>query len=440
MMIMMDDLSCKHSHKVMSSRDSSERRNIDRSMDPADETRNSASRMTKVIKFFLYGCLFCIPLSPSLKSICVNAAALCILASSEHRQKFGVIIRQYWCQATIIFFIFTLLACLWSPSHHPMVIVFKYLKLLYLPILVLGFQDAKTRENGINIFILAMVITAILSCLKCLHYLHIKSDDPGAIFHNHIITGFMMAFAAYLAGMRVITTLRKPSTTLGMRCLPTLGMALAFIITSCQILFIGTGRVGLVLYFLLLILLAIQFAQPKIAILFIILIALGLGAATFVKTQNNAISWGMAKMTYDLRELKQGNKNTSLGFRLMFHTYAKKLFLQSPIYGHGTGSFAYLFKKDDPVPSWTAPNLLDPHSQYWLILSEYGILGMLLLLNIFLSLFLVCRKLKTMRPVLLGLLIGFIISNITDSLLLYSAVGYLFVVFTALAVSEKYVL
>ena len=72
-------------------------------------------------------------------------------------------------------------------------------------------------------------------------------------------------------------------------------------------------------------------------------------------------------------------------YRVQFHNYAKSLFATHPVIGIGTGGFKYSFSKDNPVPAW-GKELTDPHSQYWLTLSEQGIIGLLFLLFLNLSL------------------------------------------------------
>ncbi len=67
-----------------------------------------------------------------------------------------------------------------------------------------------------------------------------------------------------------------------------------------------------------------------------------------------------------------------MGFRIQFHDYARSLFVKNPLLGVGTGGFKYNFIKDNPIPAW-GPLLNEPHSQYWMTLSEQGLMGMLFL-------------------------------------------------------------
>ena len=145
---------------------------------------------------------------------------------------------------------------------------------------------------------------------------------------------------------------------------------------------------------------------------------------------------------HDVTAYQHGETASSLGFRWQFYRYAKTLFLTSPLKGLGTGSFSAAFQRDNPVPAWINEDplhhqhLLDPHSQYWLIAVELGLIGLGALAWLYSTLALAAFQLTEMRPVMLGMLVAFILGSITDALLLYSAVGYLFVVICALSLGE----
>lgn len=129
-------------------------------------------------------------------------------------------------------------------------------------------------------------------------------------------------------------------------------------------------------------------------------------------------------------------KDTSVGYRLQFHNFAKQLFKQHPLFGNGTAGFTYSFKLHKPVPSWDR-RLLEPHSQYWLIAVEFGVAGILLFGAFYLSLISVANRLKEYRFTALALLLVFAVGNISDSLLFYSGSGYFFIAFMALCLGES---
>ena len=79
----------------------------------------------------------------------------------------------------------------------------------------------------------------------------------------------------------------------------------------------------------------------------------------------------------------------SITERAMAWTVAKKLFLSQPVFGRGVGSFYLL------APQMGSP-LNIPHNFYWFILTEFGLVGMLLFITyvstVVVSLFRVLKK------------------------------------------------
>ncbi len=129
------------------------------------------------------------------------------------------------------------------------------------------------------------------------------------------------------------------------------------------------------------------------------------------------------------------DKNPSVGYRLQFHDFANDLFNRHPIKGNGTGSFTALFRMEKPVPSWNR-TLLEPHRQYWLVASEFGILGLISLFFLFGSLFWASWQLTAMRSIAITSLVIFLVGNLTDSLLFYSGSGYFFIMCMALSLGS----
>ena len=157
----------------------------------------------------------------------------------------------------------------------------------------------------------------------------------------------------------------------------------------------------------------------------------------FTMYQSETFQYGFQTALNNVQGYQSGDKNTSVGYRLQFSQYAKKLFFSSPILGLGTAGFSYHFRKDQPIPAWGV-KLNDPHNQYLLTAAEYGVVGLVILFYFFFSLFLACRKLQETRYILIGLLCSFVVANLVDSFLLLSSTGYFFILFTALSLGESF--
>ena len=80
---------------------------------------------------------------------------------------------------------------------------------------------------------------------------------------------------------------------------------------------------------------------------------------------------------------------------------------------------------------------MEPHSQYWLVASEFGLLGCFALALFLASLFVSSWRLTSLRPVALAVLLPFLAGNLSDSLLYYSGTGYFFILFMALCFGSE---
>lgn len=393
-------------------------------MDVLDKSVSERIQGKRWVFFFLAVTLFAFPLSSSGKSIFLSLAVITILLIPDFRSDLLLTYKTPWSIAAGLLFFIVVLACFWSPANKTDLFfaIERYLKLLYLPILVVGFQSLKSRKTGLNCFLAAMFITALLSTLKYYGFLNFLPFDSDYVFRNHIMTGLMGAFAAYLS-------LLFCYEQKGYSRFIYLGLALLF---SYHILFINGGRTGYIIYLLLILGLLVQLCNLRQAIAGLIIIAFLFVAAYY---SSPVMRGRIASIPVQLSHYQTSDKNTEIGYRLQFHQYAYKLFAKHPLLGNGTGSFTYYFDLERPVPSWPG-RLWEPHSQYWLMLSEYGIVGLLALLWFFAVLIKAALQLRQMRPVAIGMLLLFIVGNLSDSLLFYSGTGYFFILVISLCLGE----
>ncbi|MCL7487665.1 MAG: O-antigen ligase family protein [Desulfobulbaceae bacterium] len=147
-------------------------------------------------------------------------------------------------------------------------------------------------------------------------------------------------------------------------------------------MFITEGRAGQVVFFVLLGLFFIQFFRKKIlkGILFSCLIVpLSIVFAFyFSPTFENR-----TRMAYDEIKHFKNNPNTSLGMRIHFVKNSWEVFLQNPLIGVGTGCFKEKYTIVNTKNSPTLEPTDNPHNQYILVLSRFGIMGFTIFLGIF---------------------------------------------------------
>ncbi len=377
------------------------------------------------VSVFLALSLFAIPLSSTVKSIFIAVSLCLILFSATYRKDLWITFNQPWCKAGIFFFCIALIACAWSPAtlHEKLLEIEKYSKLLYLPVLVVGFRDAYARRLGLHAFLFAMLATFFASVVVSSGLFSLSHIEASGVFRNHIMTGYMMAFAAYLSGFLFFQQhgrARIPYAILGF-------------VFSYDVLFINNGRTGYVVFILLMALLMLQTFTLRQAV-----IGMLLGCSLMVVTfyESPVMQQAIYRAVDDCKMYKKSEKDTSIGYRLQFHDYAYNLFKRSPWFGNGTTSFKHIYHQENPIPA-RGTHLLEPHSQYWLVASEFGLLGCLALALFFTLLLVSSWTLTTLRPVALGILLPFLMGNLSDSLLFYSGTGYFFILFMALCLGEQ---
>lgn len=368
--------------------------------------------------------LFAVPVSSTAKSICIPLVVALILFTEAYRRDLVAVLYQPWCQATLLLFFLALIACAWGPASlsEKMLVLEKYSKLIYLPILAVGFRDEKTRRMAIYAFLIVMTITCLVSMGKVTGVLRYHGDESDFVFRNHTMTAHMMVLATYLFGLQFIQQRGK------MRIV----YATMILLLSYQTLFISTGRTGYIMYALLMFLLLVQTLSWRKALLAILVCCSVLTASYYqsVKMQTS-VQTGIAEWQHF-----QEDKDTHIGYRLQFHAFAKEVYQRHPWFGNGTGSFTATYRQENPVPSWSR-TLLEPHSQYWLVAVEFGAVGILVLFCFLGTLLVASLGLRSMRPVALAVILPFVVGNFTDSLLFYSGSGYFFLVFMALCLGEQ---
>ncbi len=377
------------------------------------------------VAFFLAACLFAIPLSSTAKSIFAVIALVLIVASPVYRQDLLATISKPWCQAAIVLFLMAVMASIWSPGtwHERLTAIEKYSKLLYLPILVAGFQDSRARSMGLHGFLCAMVVTSLVSILAFIGVIPLHDAEAGGLFRNHIMTGYMMAFAAYLSSFLWMRKTGKTRIIYG----------LLTVLFSYHVLFINNGRTGYVVYLLLMVLLMLQSFSWRQALLGSVLGCVLVSVTCYFSP---VMLTAVQVAINDCKLYANNEKDTSLGYRLQFHDYAYNLMKRHPWFGNGTAAFTHLYHEENPIPT-RGDRLLEPHSQYWLVASEFGVIGVLALFFFFGSLLVASRTLSTLKPLALAVLLPFIAGNLSDSLLFYSGTGYFFILFMALCLGEQ---
>ena len=382
-------------------------------------------RLTIAQPYLLAACVFAIPISVSLKSIVLPVCIVANVLTVRHWRTVLETIKSPVVVTALLLLAWCLLSIGWAPPHWPetKAVIGKMLKLLSLPLFAVGFLHRRTRQYAQTAFLAAMAMTAVISLSMAVSgNIFMGGADAGTVFNDRIMTGIFVGMGAWLAAHLALQAGGRKKWWLWA----------VFLICTVQIVFANTGRTGYVIYVLLAICFSFMHLTFRQTVQFLFAFGLLATAAywlspTLAKTVDITI--------YNIMHFQQVAHSSSIGYRVGFHQFAKTLFLQHPFFGTGAGSFSWHFDQQQPMPFYSY-RLFEPHSQYWLIMVEQGIIGLLLLLAWLTSLVWLMLRVRQSRAMLLFAFVSIGVSSFSDSMLLYSATGYLLSIFAAMALGE----
>lgn len=314
----------------------------------------------KLCYYFPILWLASIPLGVSIEAFGLCFAIIAIFQQQEIWPRYQQNLQAPWVYPLIAILIWTIVGCAWTPKiHHDTWFQLKKMSsFLLIPLLMLGFTSATQKKLALQGFLIASLIPLFMSIAKYFFSWHLHhNNDPGHLFYNHILTGFLTSYAAFIA-LEFWFCEKNPL------------YLFVFFLFSCQVLILNTGKMAYFLYAALIFFSCWQRSAKKYHF-YLILLALASSAVMLVVSPT--IHQMSLNLYHEILAFVQGNKATSFGFRVQFHAFAFTIFKQHWFIGAGPGAYTHLFKLINPVPAWPyAPNV---HSQYWLILSEQGLIG-----------------------------------------------------------------
>ncbi|MBM4136588.1 MAG: O-antigen ligase family protein [Nitrospira sp.] len=239
----------------------------------------------------------------------------------------------------------------------------------------LSFTSYK-RDSFIKSFLLGLSFTVCIATMQYAGLVPLRSHGVPIGLHSAFLTGTFSLFLVF--GLLILSFYFKNLKQKKHRISLILLMALYFFYLS----FVLYGRVGHLAFLFLCPLIIYNLTGKKHfvkVLLPTILLMLALSLSPLVqKSVNSAKS--------DLVQFFEGtNVNTSLGARLCMWELSTKLFLENPIFGSGSGGFKIAWRKYKPDPNM--PNFDEPHNTFFYIMANFGILGMIPFIWLFIVLF-----------------------------------------------------
>jgi len=391
-----------------------------------DFTNNNPSiRRIGIIIAFLTG--FSINLSTSFQNIMVFTLVLSSFFHSNFNTLLKESLKNNFIKGALLFYMIFIIAVLWSkaPIADTISMLLRMILFLLCPLIYVFFVVRENVKAFFLGFALCVLISVFLSLFSDLSGLNFYLQNTGLhteingfkidLFRGHTYQNY---FSALLTASLIILILEGFITKRSHKIIIISLIAIIFV----NVFFFVTGRTGHILYLFVLLIIALYYMNWKRIIIFT-LILLSLSAIIIYSSSN--IRSGISNAVNDIRSYEAGYANTSLGLRITFYKNSLKIISESPIIGHGTGSFKSEYEK---LKDEVMTSVGNPHSDYLWFAAEIGLLGLGVFIGfLYLSLY---QSFYTKMPYKLMatiLIVTYIISSINNSFFTDNLTGQFFI-------------
>ncbi len=361
------------------------------------------------------------------------------IIGGNYKFKFKLIVNNSVALLAIaIFLLFVIsLAYTSAPAEDTVRVLRKHGRYIYIPLLLGAFHEQYWKRIGYIAFLSGVTLILLMSYMLLLPWLpetiylispyysgNIVGKDPHVPFHNYVVHGIFVAYAAYLYFHLALDTDNKI-----MRILFIVLAALA----SCNILLIVESRTAHVLWVVLILLLIYQHLGWKHMVLG--LVAIPVLAVTTVSFNDRALArW--VDLRDDLESIKQGDYNSSFGQRALWTEVGWDMFRDNPVLGTGVGSFKSELRKRLEVKRVANPEEHynhNPHNEYVSVGVQLGLTGLVFLIALYIQQWRISSHLVSFSNYAArGLVVVVVVSSIMGSITYPRAEGLFFVLLTAL--------
>lgn len=314
---------------------------------------------------------FCLPLSTAATSILGAFLIVLWIIEGSFKNKIKIILDNKIALILIVYILVHFIGLLWTEDFDSgFHVISKQWKLALMPIL-LTIVKKEHIKSYCYAFIIAMAISVSLSYLVWLELFDIKgvsAADP-TIFMDRISYNIFLCVAIYMTFQ--LYMLNKNRVTF-----------IGIIIVMTVNMFITNGRAGHMAFFTMIPILLFQYFEnniKKTLIAFIIIVPL-----IFVVAYNMSTNFkDRMNLTYSSIKSFPTNPKSSVGYRLTFLCNSLEIIKNNPVIGVGTGDFIIEYHQINKLKSPHIPDTDNPHNQYLLVLTQFGLLGFIVFLMLF---------------------------------------------------------
>ncbi len=395
---------------------------------PALEPHRFIVNLTRLSKLFLVLFAFSLPLGLAPENISFLLLAFTGLLSGQ----WWFYRRQLVNNPVFIFFMVLILiyfgGVFYSTAswHYSLGILKKYLGLLGIVVVMpLVFRDAAIRLSCFYGYLLGCLVLVIIAAVWQVGYLphwQVFSQPGPYVVCFSIYASLFLAFAAFLALLLIGKTQKRWLKYF---------LGFCFVWFSYSLFFQNAERTGMLIYVAVTVVWFIarinrENCKRYFGVSILVVIAGGLIYHTSDHVKHRLQLMVSEVGHYYQHDGKKGSADTSMGLRLYQIKHSVNLLKQSPLVGHGTGSYRYV---DNGVVTD------EPQNTFAYMAAEHGLLGLAALL---LLLFIQFRSSRIFeqksleRMLILMLLVTFLIGSMSQSLLVSQNSRYFWLLFSGL--------
>jgi len=404
-------------------------------------TRESIEILTN---YFLIAYAFLLPVSTHYAKTIFIFILIGFLFTSNFQKKIVNVLQNRLVQAFLLFYLMHLL---WFfGSENLLIAKFKILDFRYILYIIIFATVIKEqyKEKILNSFIFGILFSEIISYLMFFNilpdYITVKAYSTNV--------PFMQSYTQYAVLLSlslglIIYKLVNYNTSIIIKTVYTF----FFLSASINIFIIGS-KLGYGLYSIAILTAIVFIFKKKISkkIIFFSLLfitttyLLAYSNSAVVKSKVDSISHGLIN-AYKKQEYKD-----SIGLRIGWWIYSYDVFKNNILFGVGTGDhldevkkIVNLDKKNKTALSvaLTSGGNGSLHSEYLDNLIQFGLIGLLLFLNIFYAIYKTSSTNSTLELLKYLLLIIFLTNSTVSLIFIHSTLGKIFILLSALLVSQQ---
>ena len=309
-----------------------------------------------------------------------------------------------------IFLVYSLLSYFWSDVTFQEALNYIRRYWYYLTVFIIfKYLEKKYLKYSISFFLLGMLVSEILSYGNYFSFWQIGLGQPynPTVFLHHTVNSIFLSITAIFLMSKIIY--QKEYT---MKI-----FYFIFFTTVTTNLLVNSGRTGYFTLFITIIIVIICIYKMNLKIILITFTSmiftlyLAYNLSPNFKNRIHAIE-------SDISNILKKNYNTSIGARIGFWIITKEILKENPLFGVGIAN--NLNKKNKYISDNNLKNfsylksLVHFHNNYLEIISQFGILGLVLFLYIIYLISIIKIKDKTIYILKISSISIFLLASLTD--------------------------